>query len=299
VSLDGVTLRAPDGRPLLRNVGFAVSAGDCLAIVGASGAGKSTLCRVLTGLALPDAGTARLDGATLDQYPQDELGRAVGYLPQEPMLFAATVAQNIARMQQDAPADAIVAAARLAGAHDMILRLPQGYDTRLSEGGAPLSGGQRQLLGLARALYGQPRLVVLDEPNANLDTAGDAALMTALAGLKEAGVTTVIVSHRSYALQRADHVLVLEEGAVKRFGPAIRSWLPSSVPHAPLDLPSAEERSHVRQPARRPDGSHLAADPAACRSRDHAGILRRAGRLGCDRTPRGRHHGAGGHRARG
>ena len=219
LSLEGVTVRTHDGRPLLRGVSFKIEPGDCLAVVGASGAGKSTLCRVLAGLSIPDGGSIRLDGATLDQYPRDELGRSLGYLPQEPMLFAATVAANIGRMQPDALPEEIVAAARLAGAHEMILRLPQGYDTRLADGGAPLSGGQRQLLGLARALFGRPRLVILDEPNANLDTQGDAALMSALAGLKEAAVTTVIVSHRPYALQRADHVLVMEDGAIKRFGP--------------------------------------------------------------------------------
>ncbi|HEX2526756.1 MAG TPA: type I secretion system permease/ATPase, partial [Geminicoccus sp.] len=174
LALEGVTLHAADGRPLLRNISLALAEGDCLAVVGASGAGKSTLCRVLTGIATPEAGCARLDGAALEHYPRDELGRSVGYLPQEPMLFAATVAQNIARMQPDAPAEGMVAAAKMAGAHEMILRLPQGYDTRLADGGAPLSGGQRQLLGLARALYGRPRLVVLDEPNANLDSQGDA-----------------------------------------------------------------------------------------------------------------------------
>jgi ATP-binding cassette subfamily C protein/ATP-binding cassette subfamily C exporter for protease/lipase/ATP-binding cassette subfamily C protein EexD len=219
LSVEGAGVRAADGRILLRNVAFALEPGECLAVVGASGSGKSTLCRLLAGTVRPDAGSVRLDGAGLDQYGAGERGRVVGYLPQEAMLFPGTVAENIARMAADPEGAGVVAAAQLAGAHEMILRLPQGYATRLAEGGAPLSGGQRQRIGLARALYGDPRLVVLDEPNAHLDGRGEAALTTALAKLKEAGVTVVLVTHRSPALQRADKLLVLDEGAVARFGP--------------------------------------------------------------------------------
>ena len=161
----------------------------------------------------------RLDGARLDHYRPDELGRHVGFLPQDAMLFAGTVAENIARMTEAPDAAAVVAAARLAGAHEMILRLSEGYATRLGDGGAPLSGGQRQRLGLARAVFANPRLVVLDEPNAHLDGPGEVALMGTLARLKQAGATTVLITHRPQALQRADKVLVLEDAGVSRFGP--------------------------------------------------------------------------------
>ncbi len=208
-----------DGRDLLRDIDFAVRPGQCLAIVGASGSGKTTLCRVLAGLIEPSAGVVRLHGACLQHYREDELGRSIGYLPQDPMLFAATVRTNIARMQPDAPDTEVVAAAQLAGTHEMILGLPEGYDTRLADGGAPLSGGQRQRLGLARALFGQPRLVILDEPNSHLDTAGDDALAAAVARLKSQGVTVVLATHRPQALQQADLLLVMENGKVGRFGP--------------------------------------------------------------------------------
>jgi ABC-type protease/lipase transport system fused ATPase/permease subunit len=182
-------------------------------------AGKSTLCRLLTGVVAPDAGSVRLDAAKLEQYPQATLGRHVGCLPQEAMLFAGTVAENIARMARVADGRDVVRAAQLAAAHEMILRLPQGYETPLADGGAPLSGGQRQRIGLARALYGEPRLVVLDEPNAHLDAEGEAALMATVSRLKETGVTTIIVTHRPQVLRRADKVLALERGSVVRFGP--------------------------------------------------------------------------------
>lgn len=217
--VEAVSVRGEGGRRLLRNVAFALRPGECLAVVGPSGSGKSTLCRLLVGVRRPDAGAVRLDGARLDHYPPAELGAQVGYLPQEAMLFAGTVAENIARMAPEPQDDAVIEAARLAEAHAMILRLPQGYATPLGDGGAPLSGGQRQRIGLARAVYGRPRLVVLDEPNANLDGAGEAALATTLASLKAAGITTVLATHRPQVLQRADTILVLNEGTVTGCGP--------------------------------------------------------------------------------
>lgn len=219
VELESAAVRTADGRVLLREVSLALEPGTCLAVVGPSGAGKSTLCRLLAGVASPAIGAIRLDGATLDQYGPDELGRHLGYLPQDTMLFAGTVAENIARMAPEIDDMAVVAAARLAGAHELILRLTEGYQTRLGDGGAPLSGGQRQRLGLARALYGTPKLVILDEPNANLDTAGEAALMATLGELKAAGTTVVMATHRPQVLQRADLVLVLEGGRVADLGP--------------------------------------------------------------------------------
>jgi len=219
LSVENATVRAKGGRELLRGVGFELEPGDCLAVVGPSGAGKSTLCRLLTGVAVPTEGAVRLDGARLDHYRPGALGRHVGFLPQDAMLFAGTVAENIARMAEAPDSAAVVAAARLAGAHEMILRLGEGYATRLGDGGAPLSGGQRQRLGLARAVFANPRLVVLDEPNAHLDGPGEVALMGTLARLKQAGATTVLITHRPQALQRADKVLVLDDGGVSRFGP--------------------------------------------------------------------------------
>ncbi|HYG88267.1 MAG TPA: type I secretion system permease/ATPase [Azospirillum sp.] len=219
LSVEAAGVRAIDGRPLLHNVSFTLEAGECLAVVGPSGAGKSTLARLLTGVRAPDAGTVRLDGAQLDHHAPGELGRHIGYLPQDTMLFAGTVAENIARMALQPDAAAVVEAARLAGAHDMIQRLGKGYETMLGDGGTPLSGGQRQRIGLARALYGLPCLVVLDEPNANLDGEGEAALMATLARLAEAGVTAVLITHRPQVLQRADKILVLDGGTMKSFGP--------------------------------------------------------------------------------
>ena len=220
LSVEDATVQAAgNGRPLLRGVGFELEAGECLAVVGPSGAGKSTLGRLLAGVLVPARGGVRLDGARLEHYRRDELGRHVGYLPQDATLFAGTVAENIARMDEAPSSEAVVAAAQLAEAHEVILRLPQSYATPLADGGMPLSGGQRQRLGLARALFGGPRLVVLDEPNAHLDGAGEAALMTVLARLKQARVTTVLITHRPQVLQRADKVLVLEDGTVSRFGP--------------------------------------------------------------------------------
>ena len=219
IAVEEALVRAADGRALLHDLTFTIEPGECLAVVGPSGAGKSTLCRLLTGVVTPDAGAVRLDGAKFAHYSQSTLSRHVGYLPQEAMLFAGSVAENIARMAPAVEGMDVVRAAQLAGVHEMILRLPQGYETRLQDGGAPLSGGQRQRIGLARALYGEPRLVVLDEPNANLDAEGEALLMAALDRLKEARATTIMVTHRPQALRRADRVLVLDQGTAVRLGP--------------------------------------------------------------------------------
>lgn len=219
LEVEAVTVRTADGRALLHDVAFRLDAGECLVVVGPSGAGKSTLCRLLAGTTLPDRGAVRLDGARLQHYPAAQLAWFTGYLPQEVGLLPGTIAENIARMAQAPDAQAVLEAAWLAGAHEMILRLPEGYETRLEEGGFPLSGGQRQRVGLARALYGNPRLLVLDEPNANLDGQGEAALMGAISRLKQDGVTIVIVTHRPHLLQLADRVMVLEDGKAARLGP--------------------------------------------------------------------------------
>jgi PrtD family type I secretion system ABC transporter len=204
-------------RPTIRQVSFELAAGEALAIVGPTAAGKSTLARLLVGLWWPATGTVRLDGADLAAWPRARLGPYVGYLPQDVELFAGTVSENIARMGEVDSAT-VIAAAERANAHELILRLPQGYDTPIGEGGAFLSAGQRQRIGLARALHGDPRLVVLDEPNSNLDTDGEAALLDAVRRLKAEGVTVIVVTHRTSLLGAVDSVILLRDGAIEKQG---------------------------------------------------------------------------------
>lgn len=206
-------------RLIVSNVSFALTAGAGLALIGPSASGKSSLAKALVGLWPAREGVVRLDGAALDQWAHDDLGRALGYLPQNVELFDGTVAENIARFDENARPEAIIEAAEIAGAHEMILRLPQGYATRIGEAGAALSGGQRQRVGLARAIYGDPFLVVLDEPNAHLDAAGEAALSSAIRTLRLRHCIVVVVSHRPHALAALDTVMILVEGRVRAFGP--------------------------------------------------------------------------------
>ncbi|EZH76434.1 peptidase [Ectopseudomonas composti] len=207
--------------PVLAGVSFALEAGQRLAVLGPSGCGKSSLARLLVAAQMPLAGKVRLDGADLQQWDKDALGPHLGYLPQDVQLFAGSIAENIGRFAE-VEADKVVAAAQMAGVHELILRLPQGYDTRLGEGGAGLSGGQKQRIGLARAVYGLPSLIVLDEPDANLDEAGEHALLAALDRLREQGRTLVLVSHRPALLKGADQLLLLRGGQMQAFGPASR-----------------------------------------------------------------------------
>jgi ABC-type protease/lipase transport system fused ATPase/permease subunit len=220
-------------RPALRGVSFALSAGESLGVIGPTAAGKSTLARLLVGIWKPASGAVRLDGADVATWPREDLGAHIGYVPQMVGLFAGTVAENIARLGEP-NSGAVVRAAQRAHAHDMILRLPRGYDTELGEGGAGLSPGQRQRVALARALYGEPRLVVLDEPNANLDAEGDEALIRAMRDLKQAGVTVVVVAHRPSLLVNMDKLLVLKDGTVQMLGP--RAEIAANAPRnlAPL-----------------------------------------------------------------
>jgi PrtD family type I secretion system ABC transporter len=204
-------------RPILDNVDFALAAGETLGVIGPSAAGKTTLSRLLVGCLRPTAGAVRFDDADIAGWDPADRGRHVGYLPQDVALFDGTVRDNIARLGEADGAD-VIAAARIAGVHRLILRLPQGYDTVLGAGGIALSGGQRQRVGLARAVYGRPSVIVLDEPNANLDTEGEQALVEAMARLKEAGATLVVIAHRMNILVHTDRILMLDHGRVELFG---------------------------------------------------------------------------------
>ncbi|MEB0206716.1 type I secretion system permease/ATPase [Pseudomonas sp. CCC3.1] len=208
-------------RATLSNLTFTLPAGHVLGVIGPSGCGKSTLARLLVGVWQPLAGKVRLDGAELSQWDKQQLGPHLGYLPQDIQLFAGTIAQNIARFA-DVDSDKVLAAAQLAGVHSLIVQLPEGYETRLGDGGAGLSGGQKQRIGLARALYGLPALIVLDEPNANLDEAGEHALLQAIAQLKQLKRTLILITHKPNVLTLTDQLLILREGQLQAFGPTAK-----------------------------------------------------------------------------
>jgi PrtD family type I secretion system ABC transporter len=205
-------------KPILRGIGFRLDQGEMLGIIGPSGAGKSTLARHIVGVLTPSAGVVRLDDADVALWPRSMVGQYIGYLPQDIELFADTVAANICRFQTGND-QAIIAAAQTAGVHEMILRLPDGYETQLGEGGAILSGGYRQRIGLARAVYGNPGLVVLDEPSSNLDAEGDAALIECVTALKQRRATVIIISHRPATIGVVDKILLIKDGIAEMFGP--------------------------------------------------------------------------------
>ena len=217
LDVEGVVFKLGD-KLIIRGAAFWLAPGEALGIIGPSASGKSTLARLIIGVWKPIAGVVRLDGADVATWPREKLGPHIGYLPQDVELFAGTVAENIARLGDPDPVE-IIRAAQRAHVHELILRLPKGYDSEVGEGGQTLSPGQRQRIALARALYRSPRLVVLDEPNANLDHDGDQALMRTLEGLKADGVTVVVIAHRPSLLVAVDKMLVLREGAVEAFGP--------------------------------------------------------------------------------
>jgi PrtD family type I secretion system ABC transporter len=220
-SLDvAVTIAAPGAQaPILSNIQFRLAAGEVLGIIGPSGSGKTSLARALTGVWPAAKGTVRLDGAALDQWDPELRGRHIGYISQAVELFDGSVAENIARMNPEPDSAAVLAAAQLAGAHDVIVRLPEGYSTKIGEGGVVLSAGQRQRVALARALYGDPFLIVLDEPNSNLDGDGEAALQRAIVAAKKRGAIVIIIAHRQSSLIGCDKALVLMNGTQQAFGP--------------------------------------------------------------------------------
>lgn len=232
---------APPGHPVaaVSNVGFTLEAGSVLGVIGPSGAGKSSLARTLVGAWAPRRGAVRLDGATIDQWSSERLGQAIGYLPQSVELFDGTIAENIARFSAKPDSEAVIAAARLAGVHEMVVRMPMGYDTPIGRDGSWLSAGQRQRIGLARALYGDPFLLVLDEPNSNLDQEGEAALEAAIGAARARGCIVIVVAHRPAILGQASHVILLRGGRMEGFGPRDDVLAPLLRPNEARKLPAA------------------------------------------------------------
>lgn len=220
LTVEGLASGPPAAQRLVvSDVNFTVRAGGAVGVIGPSASGKSSLARAILGIWPAYRGSVRLDGAALDQWDSDALGKHVGYLPQDVELFAGTIAQNICRFAEDATSEAIVAAAKAARVNDLILRLPNGYDTEIGDGGMTLSAGQRQRVALARALYGDPFLVVLDEPNSNLDAEGEQALSEAIMSVRSRGGIVIVVAHRPSALASVDLVLMMNEGRMQAFGP--------------------------------------------------------------------------------
>lgn len=242
-----VSLNAPRSDILvLHDVSFALQAGSAVAVVGPSGSGKSTLARALVGVGSPVRGVIRIDGAALPQWDRRALGPSTGFLPQDVALFRGTVAQNISRFAAEPDATRTIAAANQAGVHELILRLPKGYETEVGDGGLMLSGGQRQRIALARALYGDPFLVVLDEPNSNLDNEGERALIQAIGRVRARGGIIVVIAHRPTLLSVADHILVLNEGRLQAFG-RTESVLPLLAPVQPAVAGTETPRRAVKQ----------------------------------------------------
>jgi PrtD family type I secretion system ABC transporter len=224
---------------LLKGVSFSVNAGEILALIGPSGSGKSTLVRHLVGATTPASGTVRLDGTELHHWHPQQLGRNVGYLPQDVKLFRGSVSENVSRFHESPSDPDIVAASTLAGAHDMIQGLGNGYETDVGDGGTSLSGGQRQRVGLARAVYKEPSLIVLDEPNSNLDSVGEQALVACLQELKKRGKTIVLVTHKANLLALSDKTVMLVNGAVEKFGNTRELFAQQQAPQAPAAQPAA------------------------------------------------------------
>jgi PrtD family type I secretion system ABC transporter len=242
LSVESVSAGPPgEARIVIQDVTFILKGGDGLGIIGPSAAGKSSLARLIVGIWQPVCGKVRLDGAALDQWSPEALGRHIGFLPQDVELFEGTIAENISRFEPEPEGEWIVAAAKCAGVHELVVRLPEGYETRIGEAGAALSAGQRQRVALARALYRDPFLVVLDEPNSNLDSEGEEALTAAMLRVRSRGGVLVVIAHRARALAAVDKVLVLNEGRQQAFGPkdeVLRNVLPPAPPQ-PLTIVGA------------------------------------------------------------
>lgn len=220
LNVSNIAVLAPgDNRILLAGVSFELNPGDVVGVIGPSGSGKSALARTLVGIWPPVRGEIRLDGAKLDHYPKSDLGKHLGYLPQDVDLLPGTIAQNIARFDRSARSDAIIDAAQMAGAHEMILSFPTGYSTLIGERGSSISGGQRQRIALARAFYGEPAMLVLDEPNSSLDEDGLRQLNAAILRAKTLNATVILMSHRPSALAECSHILLLDSGQMRAFGP--------------------------------------------------------------------------------
>jgi ATP-binding cassette subfamily C protein len=219
LSVENISIAPPgEARMVVQDVSFEIAAGHGLGIIGPVGSGKSCLVRALVGVWKPARGTIRLDGASLNQWPSDILGRQIGYLPQDVELFSGTVAQNIARFDPDADSESIIAAATEAGVHDLIVTMRDGYDTDVGEHGVVLSAGQAQRIALARAVYGKPFLLVLDEPGSNLDHDGDEALTQAILSVRSRGGIVVVVAHRPVGIAGVDTLLVMRDGRIQAFG---------------------------------------------------------------------------------
>ena len=250
LSMEGV-YAAPPGvtKPVLKNITFAIEPGDVLGVIGPSAAGKSTLARVAVGIWPSTPNAARIDGADVYRWNKDELGPALGYVPQDIEVFPGTVSENIARFREFQPED-VIAAAQSAGVHDMILHFPEGYDTRIGDGGVGLSGGQKQRLALARALYGKPNLVVLDEPNSNLDEVGEAALVRAIQELQARKASVIVITHRIPILQVTNKLLLLQDGNARMFGPTaqVMQALQGKPVATPETAPGAEQVSTQAAP---------------------------------------------------
>lgn len=243
VTAEQLVVGAPGSRtPIVQGVNFQLEAGETLALVGPSGAGKSSLVRALVGVWAPMAGAIRIDGAELDHWNRTELGSYMGYLPQTVELFAGTIAENIARFRET-DAEKIIVAAKRAGVHELIQSLPEGYETQIGVGGGQLSGGQRQRIGLARALFDDPALIILDEPNANLDGEGENALVQSLKDLKERGATVIFVSHKTGLLALSDKTLIMADGRMRAFGPTKDVLQPKAAPTGRLGGPQIDQLS--------------------------------------------------------
>ncbi len=220
IRVEGVSVGPPGAtKAFLSGLNFVIEKGDIVGLIGPSAAGKSTLARVLVGIWPAQVGTVRIDGSDMKSWPRKALGPQIGYLPQQVDLFSGPIKDNICRFEKDAAAKDVIAAAKAAGCHDMVLRLPNGYDTEIGERGAYLSAGQRQRVGLARALYGNPAIVIMDEPNANLDNDGETALQAAITSLQEKGTTVVLIAHRPSTIVQCNKLLMLDGGKIRAFGP--------------------------------------------------------------------------------